>query len=106
MIINENEIMKGEKKQEINFFEKKNIYKDKNLLNLYSTNSIEKKEKGVNYKALSGHLFTGKFYQNNRGYLIKDKEYFEILTNEYIARKKRFNDDNKLKNNKNNNKDY
>ena len=101
MIINENEIIKGEKKQEINYFEKKNIYKDKNFIHLASTNSTGKSEKKFNKRVLSGHLFSGKFYQYNRGYLIKDKEYYDILTNEYITRKKKYNDEYKLKNNKN-----
>ena len=98
MIINESEIMKGEKKQEINYFEK-NINKDKQYLNLNS--KVSHSDKKINHRILSGPLFSGKFYQNNKGYLIKDKEYFEILNNEIIARKKKFNDENKSKNNKN-----
>ena len=101
MIINESEIMKGEKKQEINYFEKNSINKDK-FLKLNSKISSHSDNK-FNHRVLSGPLFSGKFYQYNKGYLIKDKEYFDILTNEVIARKKKFNDENKSKNNKNNN---
>ena len=102
MIINESEIMKGEKKQEINYFEKSSLDKSKQFLNLNSHSSSESSEKKFNYRVLSGPLFTGKFYQYNKGYLIKDKEYFDILTNEVMARKKKINDENKSKNNKNN----
>ena len=99
MIINESEIMKGEKKQEINYFEISSIYKDKQFshLNSQTSSNFEKK---FNYNVLSGQLFGGKFYQYNKGYLIKDKDYYEILTNEIMIRKKKFNDENKSKNNK------
>ena len=100
MIINESEIMKGEKKQEINYFEKSSLNKNKQFLNLNS-HSSENSEKKFNFRILSGPLFTGKFYQYNKGYLIKDKEYFDILTNEVMARKKKINDENKSKNKKN-----
>lgn len=113
MIINESEIMKGEKKQEINYFEKANLHKDKQFLHLNSnSNSAKKSEKKLNFKVLSGPLFTGKFYQFNKGYLVKDKEYFEILTNEVMARKKKFNDEKNNKGHRNhhhnnyNNKDH
>ena len=101
MIINESEIMKGEKKQEINYFEKSSLNKNKQFLNLNSHSSSENSEKKFNFRVLSGPLFTGKFYQYNKGYLIKDKEYFDILTNEVMARKKKINDENKSKNKKN-----
>ena len=102
MIINESEILKGEKKQEINYFEKNTVNKEKQFLNLNSGISKDNFDKKVNYKVLSGSLFTGKFYQYNKGYLIKDKEYFDILTNEVNAKKKKYNDDKNIKNNLNN----
>ena len=94
MIINEDEIMKGVKKQEIHFFEKKS--KGQSIM-LQLNNNSGKKVKKINYKVLSGLYFTGKFYQNNKRYLIKDKEYFDILNNEMQAQKKKGFDDNKLK---------
>lgn len=97
MIINESEIMKGEKKQEINFFEKHNINKSNNFYHLNSQNASNNSDKKFNFRILSGHLFTGKFYQYNKGYLIKDREYFEIFNNEFMTRKKKLFDDNKLK---------
>ena len=103
MIINESEIMKGEKKQEINYFEKHNLNKSNNFSYLNSQNTSENSDKKFNFRVLSGHLFTGKFYQYNKGYLIKDREYFEIFNNEFMARKKKLFDDNKLKFSKNNN---
>jgi len=103
MIINESEIMKGEKKQEINYFEKHNKNKSNNFYQLSSQNVSENSDKKFNFRVLSGHLFTGKFYQYNKGYLIKDREYFEIFNNEFMARKKKLFDDNKLKFSKNNN---
>jgi hypothetical protein len=103
MIINESEIMKGEKKQEINYFEKHNLNKSNNFTHLNSQNTSENSDKKFNFRVLSGHLFTGKFYQYNKGYLIKDREYFEIFNNEFMARKKKLFDDNKLKFSKNNN---
>ena len=101
MIINESEILKGEKKQEINYFEKNSINKEKQFLRLNSNSSTNKLEKKFNFKVLSGPLFTGKFYQYNKGYLIKDKEYFDILTNEVNVKKKKYNDEKNIKNNKN-----
>ena len=94
MIINEAEIMKGEKRQEINFFEKQNV--NVNFFKKFTSETIEKTKK-LNYKVLSGSLFTGKFYQNNRRNLIKDKEYFDLLNNEMISQKKKILDDNKSK---------
>jgi hypothetical protein len=55
------------------------------------------KVKRLNYKVLSGPLFTGKFYQNNKRNLIKDKEYYDLLNNEMISQKKKNFDDNKSK---------
>ena len=98
MIINESEIMEGEKKQEINYFEKNIINKNKKAVNINSHLSSISSGKKINFKVLSEPIFTGKFYQNNKGYLIKDKELFEILTNEINTRKKKFYDDNKSKN--------
>ncbi len=103
MIINESEIMKGEKNQGINYFEKVNISKSNNFSHLISQNNSDNPDKKFNSRVLSGHLFTGKFYQYNKGYLIKDREYFEIFNNEIMARKKKLFDDNKLKFSKNNN---
>jgi len=103
MIINESEIMKGEKNQGINYFEKVNISKSNNFSHLISQNNSDNPDKKFNSRVLSGHLFTGKFYQYNKGYLIKDREYFEIFNNEFMARKKKLFDDNKLKFSKNNN---
>ena len=97
MIINEDEIMKGVKKQEINFFEKQNI--TKNYFSRLAKKSVYI-TKQLNYKVLSGPLFTGKFYQNHKRNLIKDKEYYEILNNEMISQKKKNFDDNKSKGNK------
>ena len=101
MIINENEILKGEKNKEINFFEEQNNQKNKyKILNNLATNSIYKSKK-LKYKVLSEALFTGKFYQNNRKYLIKDRESFDILNNEMISQKKKNLDDIKQKKKKN-----
>ena len=94
MIINEAEIMKGEKKQEINFFEKQKI--TKSFFSKFVNKSLDKSNKLV-FKILSGPLFTGKFYQNNRRNLIKDKEYFDLLNNEMISQKKKNLEDNKSK---------
>ena len=94
MIINEDEIMKGVKKQEINFFEKQNV--NQNYFGRLIKKSVDK-VKRLNYKVLSGHLFTGKFYQNNKRNLIKDKEYYDLLNNEMISQKKKNFDDNKSK---------
>ena len=91
MIINEAEIMKGVKKQEINFFEKQNLGKYFNRLVSKSMDEVKK----LNLKILSGPLFTGKFYQNNKRNLIKDKEYFDLLNNEIISQKKKNIDDTK-----------
>ena len=101
MIINESEIMKSEKKQEINYFEKNSIDKEKQLAHLNSQISSKNSEKKFDYRVLSGPLFTTKFYQYHKGYLIKDKEYFEILTNEVNARKKKYNEEKNAKHNKN-----
>ena len=101
MIINENEILKGEKNKEINFFEEQNNQKNKyKILNNLTINSIYKTKK-LKYKVLSEALFTGKFYQNNRKYLIKDRECFDILNNEMISQKKKNLDDIKSKETKN-----
>ena len=101
MIINENEILKGEKNKEINFFEEQNNQKNKyKLLNIYTKNSIDKAKK-LKYKVLSDALFTGKFYQNNKRHLIKDRECFDILNNEMMAQKKKNIDDIKSKGTKN-----
>ena len=101
MIINENEILKGEKNKEINFFEEQNNQKNKyKLLNNYTKNSIDKAKK-LKYKVLSDALFTGKFYQNNKRHLIKDRECFDILNNEMMAQKKKNIDDIKSKGTKN-----
>ena len=94
MIINEDEIMKGVKKQEINFFEKQNT--NQNYFGQLIKKSADKVRK-LNYKVLSGPLFTGKFYQNNKRNLIKDKEYYDLLNNEMISQKKKNFDDNKSK---------
>ena len=91
MIINEAEIMKGVKKQEINFFEKQNLGKYFNRLVSKSMDEVKK----LNLKILSSPLFTGKFYQNNKRNLIKDKEYFDLLNNEIISQKKKNIDDTK-----------
>lgn len=100
MIINEEEIMKGVKKQEINFFEKQkmdyNIISDKVMDKNKDFNNNK-----FNCKVLSEPLFTGKFYQNNKRNLIKDKEYFDLLNNEMISQKKKNFDDNKSKGTKN-----
>ena len=101
MIINESEIMKSEKKQEINYFEKNSINKEKQLAHLNSQISSKNSEKKFDYRVLSGPLFTTKFHQYHKGYLIKDKEYFEILTNEVNARKKKYNEEKNAKHNKN-----
>ena len=101
MIINENEILKGEKNKEINFFEEQNNQKNKfKFLNNLTKHSIDKAKK-LKYKVLSDVLFTGKFYQNNKRYLIKDRECFDILNNEMISQKKKNFDDNKSKGTKN-----
>ena len=92
MIINETEIMKGVKKQEVNFFEKQNMLG--NYFNELANQSINKIKK-LNHKVLSTPLFTGKFYQNNKRNLIKDKEYFDLLNNEIISQKKKNFDDTK-----------
>ena len=101
MIINESEIMKGEKKQVINYFEETSIFKNKKYLALNSDIS-EINDKKISHSVLSGPLFTGKFYQNNKGYLIKDKDLFEKITNEINVRKKKEDNKSKNTNDKNN----
>ena len=101
MIFNEAELLTGEEKK-INFFEeqKKQSPKNKFVSNLinHSKNDIKK----LNYKVLSNSKIFGKFYQNNKKNLIKDKECFDILNNEMISLKKKLFDDNKSKENKHN----
>ena len=101
MIFNEAELLTGEEKK-INFFEeqKKQSPKNKFVSNLinHSKNDIKK----LNYKVLSNSKIFGKFYQNNKKNLIKDKECFDILNNEMISLKKKLFDDNKYKENKHN----
>ena len=94
MIIDEAEIMKGVKKREINFFEEQNI--KPTYFTKFAKDSVNKMKK-LDYKVLSGPLFSGKFYQNNKTYLIKDKEMFDILNNEMISLKKKMFDDNRSK---------
>ena len=95
MIIDEIEIIKGEKKQEINFFEKNEDDKvsrgkiNKNCEFLSTKNNF-------NYKVLSGPLFTGKFLKWNKGFLIKEKKFYDLVANDNsntfsISKKKKAN---------------
>ena len=97
MIINETELLKGEQEQEINFSEdpKELDYKNQFITNLahFSKDEIKK----LNFKVLSNYKLFGKFYQNNKKHLIKDKECFDILNNEIISQKKKQPDENKSK---------
>jgi hypothetical protein len=100
MIINETELLKGEQEQENNFSEDPGLlnYKNKFISNI-ANHSINEMKK-LNFKVLSNSKVFGKFYQNNKKYLIKDKECFDILNNEIISQKKKQPDENKFKGNK------
>jgi hypothetical protein len=100
MIINETELLKGEQEQENNFSEDPGLlnYKNKFISNI-ANHSINEMKK-LNFKVLSNSKIFGKFYQNNKKYLIKDKECFDILNNEIISQKKKQPDENKFKGNK------
>ena len=81
MIIDEIEIIKGEKKQEVNFFEKnegdKTSYEKSNKnVEFVST------KKHFNFKVLSSPLFTGKFLKWNKGFLIKEKKFYDLVAND------------------------
>ena len=97
MIINETELLKGEQEQENNFSEDPGLlnYKNKFISNI-ANHSINEMKK-LNFKVLSNSKVFGKFYQNNKKYLIKDKECFDILNNEIISQKKKQPDENKSK---------
>ena len=81
MIIDEIEIIKGEKKQEINFFEKNED--DKSFQGKVNKNrEFLSTKNNFNYKVLSGPLFTGKFLKWNKGFLIKEKKFYDLVAND------------------------
>ena len=97
MIINETELLKGEQERENNFSQDPSLinYKNKFISNIANHSKSEIKK--LNFKVLSNSKIFGKFYQNNKKYLIKDKECFDILNNEIISQKKKQPDETKSK---------
>ncbi len=85
MIINEQEILKGTKNNEINYFEA-NYKSNSNNDDVSSRNRVvggkKVKFKNISFNVLSKPLFSDKFYNTNKEYLAKDNEYYHILLSE------------------------
>ena len=85
MIINEQEILKGTKNNEINYFEA-NYKSNNNNDDVSSRNRVvggkKVKFKNVSFNVLSKPLFSDRFYSTSKEYLAKDNEYYHILLSE------------------------
>lgn len=94
MIINESEILKGVKANEINYFEDntKNSNEEatpRNIQEGLQQPGKKVKFKTSNFHVLSKPLFSDKFYNMNKEYLAKDNEYYHILLNELNNKNKK-----------------
>lgn len=94
MIINESEILKGVKTNEINYFEDNNKNSNEETTPRNNQEGLQVSGKKVtfktsNFNVLSKPLFSDKFYNTNKEYLAKDNEYYHILLNELNNKNKK-----------------